>query len=138
MGFKRHYFKQYNFMLTKISGEINDNDLSLHVEDMNQAADGLINLKELADCREITIINLTTQGTTNNASDENNKPGSKLAILTPVDNVMILAMARAYQIFSEDNRESVGLFQDFDEAMVWLTDDNAIEKKALTLLINST
>jgi len=137
MGFSRHYFKEYNFMLTKINGEINDNDLSRHVVALNKETEGLINLKELADCREITKINLTTQGTTINASHEKNKPGSKLAILTPVDNTLIFAMARAYQMFSEDYRESVGLFHDLNEALVWLTDNNEPENKSLTLLINN-
>ena len=119
MGFSRYYFQEYNFMLTKITGEINDDDLYHHVVTLNQESEGLINLKELADCREITKINLSTNGTTKNASYEKNKPGSRLAILTPKGNDLIFAMARACQMFSGDSRESVNLFHylhrnDFD------------------------
>ena len=76
MGFSRHYFKDYNFMLTKISGEIDNNSLSQHVIDVNNEAEGISNLKELADCREITSVKLlSTQTTTMSAGNEKNKPG---------------------------------------------------------------
>lgn len=136
MGFSRQYFQEFNFMLTKITGEINDKDLSHHVAVLNQEAKGLVNLKELADCREVTKINLSTQGTTYSASREKNKLGSKLAILTPKGNDLIFAMARAYQMFAEDFRESVHLFHDLHEALVWLADDNVLESKSLTSLVN--
>lgn len=54
MGFTRHYFQEHTFMLTKITGEINDDDLSQHVVALNKETEGLTNLKELTDCREIT------------------------------------------------------------------------------------
>lgn len=136
MGFSIHYFQEYNFILTKITGEVDDGDLAYHVAALNQKTDGIINLKELADCREVTVVNLTTRGTTHSAGLEKNKPGSKLAILTPEGNDLVFAMARAYQMFSEDFRESVRLFRDLHEALEWLTDGDLLERKSLTALIN--
>ena len=136
MGFTRYYFQEYNFMLTKLAGEVNDNDLSHHVVALNQETEGLTSLKELADCREITKIKLSTQGTTDSAGHEKNKPGSKLAILTPKGNNLIFAMARAYQMFSEDFRESVRIFHDLHEAINWLSSDNVLEREALIDLVN--
>ena len=137
MGFSRYYFQKQNFMLTKITDEINDDDLYHHVVALNKEVEGIANLKELADCREIIKINLTTAGTTRSADHEQIKKGSKLAILTPKGNDLIFAMARAYQMFCEDYRESVSLFHDLDEALAWLTNDNSDECKSLNSFVNN-
>ncbi len=138
MGFSRHFIQKYNFMLTKITGEINDDDLSHHVGALNQETEGLTNLKELADCRGITKINLSTRGTTLNADREKNKPGSNLAILVPKENDMIFAMARAYQMFSENHRKSVEVFRDYSEAISWLTKDNSQEIDEINKFIKNS
>jgi len=137
MGFTRHYFDDLNFVLTKITGAINDNDLAMHVDALNKESKGKTNLKELADCRAITKINLTSQGTAINASNEKPKPGSILAILVPKDDEMIFAMARAYQMFSEDYRKSVYIFRDYHNALNWLSNDCLEEANALDTFISS-
>ena len=137
MGFSRHFFQVHNFMLTKVIGEINDNDLSHHVDALNQETEGLTNLKELADAREITKVNLSTQGTILSADSEQNKPGSNFAILVPKENDLIFAMARAYQMFSENHRESVKVFRDYSEAISWLTKDNSQEMNEINEFIKN-
>jgi len=137
MGFTRHFSKELNFLLTKATGEINDSDLASHVKALNKATEGLVNVKGFADCRAITKINLTTQGTILSASMEENKPGSQIVILVPENNDHIFGMARAYQMFCEDYCEEVRIFRDYDEAITWLANDDSHEKKALSDFINN-
>lgn len=124
-------------MLTKLTNEISDNDLLRHVIALNNETEGLKDLKELADCREITKVNSSSQGIINCAEHEIKKHGSKLAILVPQKSSYVFVMARAYQIFSDEYRESVNVFSSIDEALIWLTNDNEAEIETLTLLINS-
>ena len=69
------------------------------------------------------ISSLTVQGTTECANKEDDRPGSKLALLIPNDSPLVFGMARAFQTFSEDHREAVQIFTDFNEAVTWLADD---------------
>ena len=124
-------------MLTKVSGDIDGNSLAQHVIDLNKETEGIFNLRELADYREITSVKLlSTQATTMSAGSEKDKPGSKLAILTPKDKDAVYGMARAYQMFSEDHRKSVKLFRDFQDALMWLS-ENDLEEESLSVLVNN-
>jgi uncharacterized protein YpmB len=137
MGFSRHYYKDYNFLLSKISGDINGKMFMQEVMELNKEAEGISNLKELADCREITNVKLlSTQMTTMSAGSEKDKPGSKLAILIPKDNNAVYGLANAYRMFAEDHRESVKLFRELQEALIWLSDSD-LEAKSLSALVNS-
>jgi len=138
MGFTRHFSKELNFLLAKATGEINDSDLASHVKAINEVTNGLSNVKGLADCREITEMNLTTQDTMLSAQMEDNKPGSKIVILVPENNDLIYGMARSYQMFCEDYCEDVRVFQDYDEALFWLSNDDTHDKMALDNFIKTT
>ena len=123
MGFARHYLKDYNFMYTKIYGEVNDQSLQQHVISLNKETDGISGLRELADCRELSEMTaLTVQGTANCACLENRRPYSLLAILV-TDSTLLFGMARAYQAFSEDRRKSTEIFRDINQALEWLAND---------------
>lgn len=119
-------------MLSRVVGEIDDGDLAQQVIALNQAVKGVVGLRELADCRGITEINLSTGGTTASAKNEQDKPGSRLAILVPEGNDLVFGMARAYQMFSESFREAVHIFYDLDEALLWLANNNGAEHKVLS------
>ena len=45
MVVSRYYFKEFNFLFTNITGEINDSDLASHVEALNNETRGLVNVK---------------------------------------------------------------------------------------------
>ena len=124
-------------MLTEITGEIDDNDLLSHVIALNTETAGVVNLRELADCRGITNVNLSTHGTTVSASNEQNKPGSKGVILVPEGNEIVFAMARAFQMFCESYRDEVKILQDYDEAVAWLANDDKKDIEALNEFINN-
>ena len=137
MGFSRHFSKECNFILTKVTGEINDEDLAAHVKAINSDASGSVNVKGLADCREITKVSLTTQGTISCAESEDNKPGSKIVILVPEDNELIFAMARAYKMFCENQYEAVEILRNYDAALSWLANNDQQEIKTLDDYIKS-
>ncbi|MCK5519677.1 MAG: hypothetical protein KAI81_01070 [Candidatus Marinimicrobia bacterium] len=124
MGFSRYFQKDHNFMFTKISGEINDDNLMDHVLALNKKTDGITNLKELADCREITSMEkLTVQGIVRCSQSETNRPESLLALLV-TDSTFLYGMARAYQTFSIDRRKAVMIFKNINEALIWLANDD--------------
>ena len=123
MGFSLHYLKDHRFMYTRISGEINDQDLKQHVINFNKETEGISDLRELADCRNlINLEALTVKGTSYSAILEDNKPESLLAILV-TESALLFGMARVYQIFVEGRRESVKIFKDINSALKWLAKD---------------
>lgn len=134
----RCYNKTCNFLYTRLSGALTSNDLLQHVQDINQEYTGIPNLLELSDCRGLTSVEmLSTSDTIAIARSETDKPGSKLAIVTPKDQDSIFGLARAYQMSSEAHRESVNVFRDLDEALNWLTDNDTSKKSALISYINT-
>ncbi len=123
MGFSRYYFKEHNFLLTKISGQIAVDDLLQHVITVNKEMTGKINLRQLTDCRNITNLqSLSVKDATNCAQRETNKPGCSLAIVVP-DSPIFFGMARAYAMFAEDHRGEVRIFQNIHDALEWLAKD---------------
>lgn len=110
-------------MYTRISGEINDEDLKQHVIDFNKETEGISDLRELADCRDLLNLEaLTVKGTSDCAILEDNKPESLLAILV-TESSLLFGMARVYQIFAEGRRECVKIFKDINSALKWLAKD---------------
>jgi hypothetical protein len=123
MGFTRQYFKECNFMLTTLSGDVNDQNLLRHVISLNHETEGISGLRELADCRNIADMScLSVQGTADCAALENNRPDSLLALLVN-DSSLMFGLARAYQTFSEERRKDTDIFKDLDSALAWLAAD---------------
>ena len=137
MGYSHHFYKDYSFILTKVSGKIDGNTLKQHVTDINNTTKEISKLKELVDCTKITNLKLlSTLSTIMSAENEIDKPGSKLAILTPKDRNVLYAMARVYKMFSEDHREEVKIFHAENDAITWLADSN-IEATDLKDFVNN-
>ncbi len=129
MGITMHYLKEYNFILSKLSGEINDQNLREYVLAFNKKTRGIPNLRELADCREIeNLENMTVRGATSISQDVENHPDSIIAILVN-DSTLLYGMARSYQMFQYEKRKAAEIFKDIDEALSWLSDnDSEIEE----------
>lgn len=126
MGFIRKFYQQYDFMLTIISGKVDDKNLFEHVLALNTETEGVIGLKELADARNMTDLkSLSVKGVTRCAAAEIDRPGSKLALLIPRKTPMVYGMARAFQVFSDKHREEVKIFTDIEDAVDWLADNEA-------------
>ena len=124
-------------MFTKISGEVNDQNLRQHVVDLNRETEGIYDLRELADCRDIQDMrHLSAQGTADCAQIENKRPNSLLALLVS-ESSLLFGMARAYQAFSQDRRKDAQIFKNLDDALVWLSSDEK-EIEILKDFINKT
>jgi len=120
MGFSVYFNQKNHFVLTRLSGDIDNNNLRNHVLNLNKLTEGISELREIADCRNIENISyLTVEGTKIGAELESNKLGSLLAIVVP-DSPLFYGMARVYQTFSGNHREAVNLFYNIRDALAWL------------------
>ena len=137
MGFCHHFIPEHNFLLSTIEGPLDDAGLTEHVREVNELASKSANIKELSDCRSITDLSgLSVQGTVKCAQLEQDKPGSKLAIVVPRENITLYGMARAYHTFSVEKREDVQIFGTIEEAASWLAEDK-LEAESMANLAES-
>ena len=137
MGFTRHLFKDDNFLLTVISGELENASFQKHIMEFNTIVKGVPNLRELVDCRGITNLdNLTVEATVTASQQEDKRPDSLLALLVPKSNPLVYGMARSYIAFPQFQRQDANIFTDYDEALNWLA-INKQEKENFNNLINS-
>lgn len=134
MSFRRSYDLENKFVLTNISGSVNDKNLMEHVLKLNAEMEGNDDFRELADCLQTeNIMDLTVQGSVHAAETERNRPKSKLAILVN-ESPLLFGMARAFQTFSEDRRKEVHIFHSTTEAIEWLASNENDLLKILTFL----
>ena len=138
MSFTRQYFKEYNFLLTTITDEVNAEELIQHVIQHNKEFKDVTGLKELADCRGITCVkSLKTQTVVDTANyTEINKPNGMLALLTLKNNDVVFGLANAYKMFSEEHHKEVKLFTQFDEAISWLVENDAKKNDLIEIICN--
>jgi len=105
MGFTRYWLRERAFLLTNVSGRIDNRSLMEHVQALNRESGGVMGLKELADCRELRNVEaLEVSGVTQAGSLEVKKPGSRLGILVPKESAVIFGLARAYEMFASESR----------------------------------
>jgi len=105
MGFTRYWLRERAFLLTNVSGRIDNRSLMEHVQALNRESGGVMGLKELADCRELRNVEaLAVSGVTQAGSLEVKKPGSRLGILVPKESPVIFGLARAYEMFASESR----------------------------------
>lgn len=122
MAIEMHYLEERRFMLTVVHGEIHDEQLMEHVQELNQVTAGVSDLRELADSRQITDLErLSVRGTTLGAAHEIPRLEGKLAILV-TDSPLMFGLARAYQAFAQNQRGSVEIFHELDEALEFLAE----------------
>ena len=134
MGLSVYFNQKHNFMLTRLAGYIDNNNLRNHVLNLNKLTEGVSGLREIADCRKIENISyLTVEGTTIGAELESNKPGSLLAIVVP-DSPSFYGVARVYQTFAGNHREAVKLFYNIRDALTWLGYGEAERKELITFV----
>ncbi len=137
MGFHRYFLKQNNFILSKVSGQLNDQDLMQQVISLNRETKEMPDFRELSDCSNLeSIEELTVQGTTRCAQTENSRSESLLAILI-TDSKLHYGMARVYQMLAEENRKTVKIFTDLHKALAWLAKDKQ-EIEVLKNFVNKT
>jgi len=137
MGVSRYWCHAEKFVLTTVSGALDNQGLLEHVQALNQECHGITGVNELADCRALNDVDhVSVPGITRACLQEENKPGSRLAILVPRQSPVMYGMARVYQMFAADSREAAKVFTNLDEALCWLVPD-AKQRGPLMELVNS-
>ena len=135
MSIERRWFAQQTFVVTTVRASLDNHALLEHVEDMNRECAGITGLKEVADCRALTDVEqVSVSGITQACLREKKKPGSKLVILVPPHSPVMYGLARVYQMFASDSRDSVKVFTDIDDAMRWLEPDEKNRRSLLEFL----
>ena len=136
MTFSHKIIRDRNFVLTRIVGEVTDENLLEYVQELNSETIGMDNLRELADCRGITSLNtLTVQGTILSSQSERERNHSVLAILVPKNNELLYGMVRAFQAFSQEKRREVEIFDELEQAVDWISESKN-EKEFLLDYVN--
>ena len=134
MATSRVYHKECNFMEVSLAGCITDASLLQHIIDLNSAYAGGEGILEIADCRSITdISSVSVEGTSICAEHELIKPGSRLVILIPEDDVMLNVLAGIYEASALPFREAVIVTTSLEEAVEWLTDDESRRQQILEI-----
>jgi hypothetical protein len=122
MPISRHYLPEHNFVLTRLFGAVDDDQLRRHVLDLSLEAVEMPAICELADCREVTNVDrVTVKGVVQAAEQEAGHPhatGGRLVIV--VASQLIYGMARAYAIIASEQRADTHVCYDSDEAVRWL------------------
>lgn len=132
MSYTRHYFPELNFLLTRIFGDLDNDQLRRIVVDPEGETTHLKAVIGLADCRDLhNVDQLTAEGTFEAATLEEGQAsttGGLLAILVPKE--LVFGLARVYASAAERTRRAVLVSYSLDEALGWLTgnDDAAIRK----------
>jgi hypothetical protein len=122
MPIERKYFREDNFVLTLIYGELTSAQLSDHVIQMNQENSASAGLIELADCRHITDVSqLSGNSLILSAGMERGQArtlGGLGAIVVASDEIYGLAMM--YATIAKDSRIDSRVYRSMDEAIEWL------------------
>lgn len=124
MGFTRYYLKEHNFLLTRMTGRVDDAALTDHIRAHTEETRGVRNLRELVDVRQADDLDgLSMDGTTGAARTMRKIPEGKLVILIPSGSAFLYGMARAFNEFSADAWGQVEISEDLNAALGWLADD---------------
>ena len=123
------------FVLIKLFGAIDDKSLSDIITSHAKKTQGIPDMKELIDCRDVTNLDeLTVHGVRNTANHLGNKPEWLLALLIN-DNPMLQGMAEGYRVSTVEQRKDVKVFTELKEAISWIAQDKD-ELSSINTFIN--
>jgi hypothetical protein len=122
MPITRHFVSAKNFVLTKMSGTVNEALLRTHLRAMNDEAAQYSALIELVDSRGMECVGCRSiHDVLDLAALEKGQPwatNGRLAIV--VAQPVVFGMARAYLVGVEGIRKDVQLTYNLDKALDWL------------------
>lgn len=128
MPITRHFFPPKNFILTRMTGTVDENDLRRHLIAMNEDATQYTALKELVDCRRMKCNGCrSVHDVMEAASLEKGRPwamNGRLAIV--VAQPLAFGMARVYLVGVEGVRKDVHVTYSLDEAIARLDIDKEL------------
>lgn len=136
MPTSRQYIESCNLVISRAWGKLTDAELFEHVKALNDLTLKIDTVVELGDIRFLEPTKaLTVKGITQAAGHEIVRPNSRLSLLYPPDDSLLFGLGRAYEMFSEWQRGSVGMHDDIEIALDWLGIDSSdfeLVKKYLT------
>jgi hypothetical protein len=122
MPITRHFISAKNFVLTKMSGPVDEAVLRKHLRAMNEEAAQYSALIELVDSRRMECVGCRSiHDVVDIAALERGQPwatNGRLAIV--VAQPVVFGMARAYLVGVEGIRKDVQLTYSLDSALDWL------------------
>lgn len=135
MAIEHTIFPNLNFVLSRLTGSIDDLQLMDHVRKLNLLGKGHQSLKELADCRKlVSITQVSVSGALDAAIKEAGHAraeAGKLAIL--VADQEVYNYAQLYKAGNSGIRETI-ITYDLNEALDWLGYDGEGRERILWLL----
>jgi hypothetical protein len=124
MPITRHFDAQHNFVLTKLSGLVDEGIIRLHLKAMNEEAAQFKGLIELADCRQIEAGCRSVHDLVETAALERGQPWATEGRLTiVVSQPVVFGMARVYLAGNEGVRTDVHVTYSLEEAIARLQID---------------
>jgi len=109
-------------VLTEAWGSLTDADILAHKDRLLKDPAFRPSMVQLSDVRRVEDLQVTRDGVAamvqHDVTHAVHRGGHRLAIVISLD--VVFGMARMYQIMSEQNDSTVGVFRTMEEAMVWL------------------
>ena len=123
MAFSRHFYPEHNFALTQCHGIVDDNSLRIHILSFNIEAQGMQNIREIADIRGLeNASKVTVRGLVELAELGKERAAGRnglLAMLVP-DNPLIEKLARLYGSAVDGHKKATRIFLKAEDALHWL------------------
>lgn len=124
MSCKHFLLADYNFLLIRFSGELDNFIFKQYVSELDTIGREIPNSRKLVDCRFIeSFSNLSLTGIIESSLLETKRSDSRLAILVPESSPALYGMARTYCVYAHDKRESTEIFKDYNMALTWLAEN---------------
>jgi hypothetical protein len=111
--------KERRLVMTSGVGVLTKEDVQAHMDRLSSDPDFDPDFSQLADFREITVVEFGPEDVRQFAQREIYSPSSRRAFL--VKNDLQFGLARMFETYRELNGESgIRVFRSFDEAMQWI------------------
>ena len=124
MAVRHHYLSEHRFVLSCLSGALDDAAVHGHVNELNRRLAGVPGVLELADCRGLRDLRgLSVKALISAANREADQPrvqGGRLAVVVSSD--LVYGLGRVYTTIASEIGRPAEVFRDVDEALDWLGD----------------
>lgn len=120
---QRFFKPNSHFVYVRLSEDVSDDQLATHLRTYNEEALGKTDIRELADCRDVTCTKeLTANGCMHSLTQLDLSPrgfhGGKTAFLVQSDNVY--GMVRVFMAFIDKMERTAEIFDNLEDALKFL------------------
>lgn len=124
MAVRHHFLPDHGFVLSCLSGALDDAGIHGHVSALNERLADASGVLELADCRTLQDLRgLSVQALISAANREAGQPrvkGGRLAVVVSSD--LVYGLGRVYTTIAAEVGRSAEVFRDVEAALDWLGD----------------